>query len=294
MARAPNEKAIKAFELYKQGMRLVDIANQLNVPAGTVRRWKSTLKWNNERSDNKNERSKKKSERSDKKNEQKKEVIVDEVNQVLENAKLTDKQRLFCLYYIKCFNATKAYQKAYECDEYSARANAARLIANDSIKDEIKRLKQGRLNKAMLEAEDIFEKYMAIAFADITEYTKFGQKEITYIDKKGNEHSATVSYVDLKESKQVDGTIITEISQGKEGVKIKLADRMKALQWLADHMDLATEEQRARIDILKSKIQTEEDLKDINKGIINIADILQNPMPNRILSDNENKNEDDD
>ena len=28
---------------------------------------------------------------------------------------------------------------------------------------------------------------------------------------------------------------------------IKLADRMKALQWLSDHMDLATEEQRARI-----------------------------------------------
>jgi uncharacterized protein YjcR len=37
------------------------IASQLNIPAGTVRRWKSTYKWDNERSD-------KHSERSDKKN----------------------------------------------------------------------------------------------------------------------------------------------------------------------------------------------------------------------------------
>lgn len=60
MARSPNEKAEKARELYKDGMRLVEIASQLDVPAGTVRRWKSTYNWDNERSDcktNKSERS---------------------------------------------------------------------------------------------------------------------------------------------------------------------------------------------------------------------------------------------
>lgn len=48
MARSPNQKAEKARELYKGGMKLVEIASQLEVPAGTVRRWKSTYHWDSE------------------------------------------------------------------------------------------------------------------------------------------------------------------------------------------------------------------------------------------------------
>lgn len=43
--------------MYLQGQRLVEIASQLNLPEGTVRRWKCTHKWENERSDKKSERS---------------------------------------------------------------------------------------------------------------------------------------------------------------------------------------------------------------------------------------------
>ncbi len=60
MARAPDERYNQAYELYKSGMKLVEIASQLNLPEGTVRRWKSTHKWDNERSDKKSERSHKK------------------------------------------------------------------------------------------------------------------------------------------------------------------------------------------------------------------------------------------
>ena len=62
----PNEKAAKAEAMYHDGMKLVDIARKLDVPPGTVRRWKSTYHWDgnpkkkqNERSDNKSERSEK-------------------------------------------------------------------------------------------------------------------------------------------------------------------------------------------------------------------------------------------
>ncbi|HKM28109.1 MAG TPA: phage terminase small subunit [Anaerovoracaceae bacterium] len=50
MARAPDERVMKAYELYKTGMKLVDIAGELNVPDGTVRRWKSTFAWETVRS----------------------------------------------------------------------------------------------------------------------------------------------------------------------------------------------------------------------------------------------------
>lgn len=34
---------------------------------------------------------------------------------------------------------------------------------------------------------------------------------------------------------------------------------MKALDWLAEHMDMATEEQRAKIEVMKSKIENDGD-----------------------------------
>ena len=57
MPRKPDERIIQAKELYLKGLKLVEIASQLNLPEGTVRRWKSTYKWDNERSDKKSERS---------------------------------------------------------------------------------------------------------------------------------------------------------------------------------------------------------------------------------------------
>lgn len=61
MARAPDERIEQAKAMYLKGMKLVEIASQLNLPEGTVRRWKSTHKWDSERSDKNNERSDKKS-----------------------------------------------------------------------------------------------------------------------------------------------------------------------------------------------------------------------------------------
>ena len=60
MARAPDPRINEAKVMYLKGLKLVEIASQLNLPEGTVRRWKSTHKWDNERSDKNSERSKRK------------------------------------------------------------------------------------------------------------------------------------------------------------------------------------------------------------------------------------------
>ena len=54
---------------YLEGEKLVEIASQLNLPEGTVRRWKCTHKWDNERSDKKNERSRKRKRGAQPKNQ---------------------------------------------------------------------------------------------------------------------------------------------------------------------------------------------------------------------------------
>ena len=237
MARSPNEKAEKARELYKGGMKLVEIASQLDVPPGTVRRWKSTYHWDGE---HQSERSEKKSERSESKKSVKKKAVADEVKQVIQNTELTDKQQLFCIHYIRCFNATKAYQKAYGVDYATAASIGYRLLENDGVKEEILRLKQERLNREFLSESDIFQKYMDIAFADVTDFVEFGNEDVDVVLDTGERKIITVSHVNIKNDADVDGTIISEVSKGKDGVKVKLADRMKSLQWLKDHMDLAT------------------------------------------------------
>ena len=73
---------------------------------------------------------------------------------------------------------------------------------------------------------------MDIAFADMTDF----------VDIHGG-------FVSVRQ--EIDGTIVSEVSNTQSGIKIKLADRMKALQWLSDHMDLATDKQRAEIALLK-------------------------------------------
>ena len=246
MARSPNQKAEKARELYKGGMKLVEIASQLEVPAGTVRRWKSTYHWDSEQQ---NERSEKKSERSESKKSVMKKAVADEVKQVIQNTDLTDKQQLFCIHYIRCFNATKAYQKAYGCGYTTAVTNGPALLGNTRIKEEILQLKQDRLNREFLNESDIFQKYMDIAFADINDFVDI-----------------SAGFVTAKDG--IDGTIVSEVSNTRSGVKIKLADRMKALQWLTDHMDLATEKQKAEIALLKAKVQTDDGEEIADDGFL--------------------------
>ena len=50
-------------------------------------------------------------------------------------------------------------------------------------------------------------------------------------------------------------TLISEVKQGKDGAGIKLEDRMKALGWISSHMDLATEEQKARIEQIRANTE---------------------------------------
>ena len=45
MARAPNIKVDKAYELFKQGYKLIDISKELDIPEGTIRSWKNRYKW---------------------------------------------------------------------------------------------------------------------------------------------------------------------------------------------------------------------------------------------------------
>lgn len=284
MARAPNEKVNKAYELFKEGYKLIDISKKLDIPSGTVRRWKKTYNWDNERSDKNSERSLNKNSKKSKR----KEPIAEEVKEVLENTELTDKQRLFCIYYIKYFNATKAYQKAYNSSYIVANSEGYKLLVNPCIKLEIEKLKQHKLNQVMLSEEDIFQRYMDIAFSDIGDYLSFKKvrknkwtknkdgEDIPVINPEtGEQDYFEYNVVELNNSKELDTSILQEVSEGKDGVKIKLQDKMKALQWLADHIGIATDKQKAELEVLKAKVN-KKDLEPITINFVKASERYDN------------------
>lgn len=265
MPRARNPNRDKAYQIYKEHGGAItnrDIAALLNEDEKVVAVWKSRDKWNvvqqsKESCTTKNKKEKIKS----------KSAMLPEVESVIQNPDLSDKQRLFCLYYVRCFNATKAYRKAYGCAYSTAAVEGFNTLRNPKIQNEIQALKQSRLNREFLDEHDIFQKYMDIAFADITDYVEFGREKVQVmgafgpVEVKNPETGKKeplikeVNTVRFRESGEVDGTLISEVKQGKDGASIKLLDRMKALDWLAEHMDLASEEQKARIAVLKSKVE---------------------------------------
>lgn len=263
MARAPDARMEQAKALFLKGKKLIEISELLGVPEGTIRSWKNRYNWDNATLQKKRNVAKEKFTSKTVTIQD----VVPEVESVIQNPDLSDKQRLFCLYYVRCFNATKAYQKAYGCAYTTALGTGYKLLENTEIKAEIQRLKQSRLNREFLDEHDIFQKYMDIAFADITDYVEFGREKVQVmgafgpVEVKNPETGKKepllkeVNTVRFRESGEVDGTLIFEVKQGKDGASIKLLDRMKALDWLAEHMDLASEEQKARIAVLKSKVE---------------------------------------
>lgn len=239
MSMNKNESAEKD---YMSGMKYKDIADKYGVSINTVKSWKKRYNWERKKGCTQNKKG-----CTQKKLEKK--AVADEVKQVIQNTDLTDKQQLFCIHYIRCFNATKAYQKAYGCGYTTAVTNGPALLGNTRIKEEILQLKQDRLNREFLSESDIFQKYMDIAFADINDFVDI-----------------SAGFVTAKDG--IDGTIVSEVSNTQSGVKIKLADRMKALQWLTDHMDLATEKQKAEIALLKAKVQTDDGEEIADDGFL--------------------------
>lgn len=105
----------EAFEMFQQGFKLCDIAKQLNVPAGTVRRWKHSDKWEQneqgERSEQANETNAK-SERSEVFKQKRRKRVFSDVQKVEKNAELTEKQRLFCLFLCPVLQCNKGISES--------------------------------------------------------------------------------------------------------------------------------------------------------------------------------------
>lgn len=284
--RSPNRDKAKAMYIDSKGkMLLKDIAAQLDVKDTQVRKWKSQDKWDEELKGNVTNRKRNVTKKSKGIDGQLKTELLPEEIETLNNEELTEKQRLFCLYYVRWFNATKAYQKAYGCDYTTAMVNGCKLLSNPKIQTHIQSIKDAKIKQSMYTAEDYFQKMMDIAYSDVTDYMTFGQETVAVtgafgplevvdpITKEKKILTKDINVVRFKDSSEVDGTLIQEVKQGKDGCSIKLVSKEFALKWLDKHYSEATELQKAQLDKLRAQTkkleaETQEDEEIEDDGFL--------------------------
>lgn len=136
---------------------------------------------------------------------------------------LTEQEWKFCYSYYKTRNVTQAALNA----GYST-GNAEhghRLLKREDIQEALDLIGDEVCHEIHLETCDIINMWAKIAFADMTDYVKISSAGVF-----------------LKPSAQIDGHVIQEIKEGRDGVTIKLADRMKALDRLSEYLGVTPED----------------------------------------------------
>ena len=173
---------------------------------------------------------------------------------------LTGKEQAFCYYYLKYFNAMKAYQIAYGSNRRTAGIKAYEVIQRPRVEAEIRRLKERQHERFDLTLRDIIQQYVDIAFADITDFMEFGQEEYTHKEQDPEtgewiEEQKTRSFVKFKDAEDIDGRLVSEVKMGRDGIGIKLHDKMKALDILSKYFDLLSERERRMLYDEKTKLE---------------------------------------
>ncbi len=80
--------------------------------------------------------------------------------------------------------------------------------------------------------------------------------DVTVKERETEDGSITnYNVVRIKPSTEIDGRIVTQISQGRDGITVKLADKMRALDFLAKNMGMLSADVKERLAIEREKLE---------------------------------------
>lgn len=265
--KKPIEKYVLAFSDYKAGKRHADIAKKYGVALATVKAWqqrhwstnsdmlKKGLELQAEYKKDHNATRKRYNLKRNKVQgiptplEVRKQIKYLETTlyqtETDEIGNLTEEEEMFCFFYIKCFSAPQSYAKAFGDTSEGYDKKAHLLLRRVPIDAYINKLTREKFSARTLQEEDIISKMVAIAFSDITDFVDLGTTEV--LDRNGEKQ--IVNHMQLKDSKAFNGSLISEVKVVNGSISIKLHDKLRALTWLADRMELPTTEQKAKLKI---------------------------------------------
>lgn len=147
--------------------------------------------------------------------------------------KLSAKQEKFVDEYLIDLNATQAAVRA----GYSARTAqpaSSRLLSNVMVQDLIQQRRQAARKRAEVTLDEILLEYRRIAFSGMSKFIKFNEHNEAEIDLSG----CTPADFDLLAEVQIEAFSENEGQCQVRRVKIKVMDRLKALETLGKHLGL--------------------------------------------------------
>ncbi|QFR24097.1 terminase small subunit [Schleiferilactobacillus harbinensis] len=255
MARKRDPARNLARELWiksNKKAKLKDIAEQLGKAPSQVRKWKSEDKWEqtNGNAPNQEERS-----------------FSNGFKEVIEGTDAPDKQKLFATLYLRRFNATWAYMKAYGASYETSMVNGSRLLRNTKIAKLIDQLKAEQMAELHVTNMDLLQELAKQAKSDVGDYLDFATEEHGAYTDDGQpipdpETKKQLTYhrnrVYLKPQEQVDTSLIKSVAIEKGQVKLELYDKQKAIDMLLRNLPTAAATRKADAEARVAKYNADQ------------------------------------
>lgn len=168
-------------------------------------------------------------------------------------AKLTPKQQLFVQEYLIDLNATQAAIRAGYSVQ-TAQEQGSRMLSNVMVQNAIAKAMAERSKRTQITADMVVKELSKIAFADIKDFLSFRTAQtVIGHDEEGDPVIDYSQIIDLKDSDDVDGRMIQEVSINSKGVfTFKLHDKMAALDKLGKHLGLYNDSLKVDINTPKT------------------------------------------
>jgi len=180
-------------------------------------------------------------------------------------AGLTIKQEKFCQGLFTGLTQREAYKQAYNCEKMTNKSideNACKLASDTKIASRLTFLVNELKGRNMVTVERVIAEYAKIAFADIKDFLSYGTvKTRETMDKDGDPVFEYIQMVEARPSDEIDGTLVNEVSIGKDGTfKFKLHDKKGALDMIGKHLGMFTD----KLEVNGSMVifKGEKDLED--------------------------------
>ncbi len=151
-------------------------------------------------------------------------------------ANLTEKQKLFCEEYLVDLNATQAAIRAgYKSP--NAYQIGAENLRKPQIQEYLQEKQQERSKRTEITADFVLKELAAIASTRITDVVNVLNRPITMDDGS----VINVPYVAVKNTAELTDaqkSAIASIKQTKNGVEIKMHDKVGTLKLIGDHLGM--------------------------------------------------------
>lgn len=153
---------------------------------------------------------------------------------------LTPKQEKFAQVYVETGNASEAYRQAYGVQKWADKSvweAASKLLANAKVAPRINELRARQLEKHDVTIKHVVSEYRKLAFLDIRKAFD-PEGNLRPIQDLDDDTAAAIAGLEFEEVFERDGATRNHVGRIH---KLKLSDKIRALDSLAKYLKMFTE-----------------------------------------------------